>query len=191
MLLLFFPFAARRQWLRCYAPSFSANPNFGCVTAPSPPNDNKCPQTPLKSTRNGKAELGFVKGSWKGRRAGRGPAPGAEGEARSRVPAVEPRKPGNNPSAAELCEVSRSASSPVFIYSARVSVCAWPRGGEAGGVVRKPKRSGGGESGAEGAPCRLKAPEKSFGAWLPVGISFSFHLPRSSQGNWSFGRCFE
>lgn len=82
-----------------------------------------------------------MKGSWKGRRAGRGPAPGAEGEARSRVPAVEPRKPGNNPSAAELCEVSRSASSPVFIYSARVSVCAWPGrgGGGAGGVVRKAK----------------------------------------------------
>lgn len=65
-------------------------------------------------------------------RAGRGPAQGAAGEARSHVPAVEPRKPGNNPLAVELCEVSQSASSPVFIYSARM--CARPG---AGGVVGK------------------------------------------------------
>lgn len=63
-------------------------------------------------------------------RVRRGPAQGVEGEARSRVPAVQPRKQGSHPLAAELCEVSWSAPSPVFICS----VCARPR---AGGVVGK------------------------------------------------------
>lgn len=115
------------------APSFRAKPNSVCITSPLPQMTASV-QTPLKSARNSKAELSFLKGELEGARAGRGPAQGAEGEARSHVPAVEPRKPGNNPLAAELCEVSRSASSPVFIYSARV--CAWPG---AGGVVGKAK----------------------------------------------------
>lgn len=57
-------------------------------------------------------------------RVGRGPT---QGKARSCVPAVEPRKLGNNLLAAELCEVSGSASSLVFIYSAHV--CTQPGAG--------------------------------------------------------------
>lgn len=98
-----------------------------------PSNDNKYPNS-LKISQKQQSCAWFSEGELEQARAGRGPARGVESEARSRVPAVEPRKLGNNPLAAELCEVSRSASSPVFIYSARV--CA--RLG-AGGVVGKAK----------------------------------------------------
>lgn len=64
-------------------------------------------------------------------RAGRGPA---EGDARSHVPAVEPRKPGNNLLAAELCKLSRSTSSQcLFTLYMRVRVAG------AGSVVGKVK----------------------------------------------------
>lgn len=89
-----------------------------------------------------------------GVRAGRGGAWGAwgaEGEAGSCCPVREPRKPCTKPLTAELCEVSPSASSAVFIYPARVRVC-----------------SGGRRCGQEVKPCRQKA-----AAAARVGLSLA------------------
>lgn len=194
MLLLFFPFAACRQWLCCYAPSFAAKPNSVCVTSPLPQMTTNV-QTSLKSARNSKAELGFLKGSWKGGRLG--------GDLRRELrvkPGATflPWSPGSRAITRWQWSYAKypGACHPRCLFTL-ARMCARPG---AGGVVGKAELCSRNPAAAGRAgpilvpvvrvPHADQRPPGKLWHLSPRLNRLLFHLPRSSQGSWSVSRCF-